>query len=603
MRAHGSEDTLGEPHLSFPWRCQQFLRQTVVAYGVPIRICLLVAAVVGAYQYSLLTVLSEVPQNTPLAYLGLVPPIAALLAAVQWWLPRREPPIHDRTVDFVVGLPLLSAALSVQLIAPIRMSSFFWFWRVDLLTMPFFLAGAVAILFGVRAMWRMRAAILFVLLAWPPPYLLVINRVLAVSTNATTSVLDRATLSLPVAHPVASADGSVFSITHAGHPFTLSIGSACGGADGVLGFLITALAFACVIRGAPPAKLLWVGVGAALTWAANVGRILLLFWMGQRMGETAALSGLHPLAGLVTFGVAVLIMIAAMPLFRLRWPERPVTARPRAARPGGLRSPGIGTPTASLAGTIVVLVTAALLADSDRSLQDGHMVAQDLGAPSVQEVTRQNAFVAGWSINQTDSFPWAGEYFGSGTTWDRYEYQPDPGGPGGHALTYHSPVVMDVVTTSDLNSFSVYPVDTCYAYRGAQILQGRIVSLGGGVIGHVLSMRAKDGTGWSSLYWQWPVASGPAVRYERVVLLTSTVGSSGLPEPAPPLSGHGLSPAQSIGVLVSNGLGDSQGGSVSPAMAASQRFLVAFGHDVVQSDARSALVARRFQPPVADLEG
>ena len=46
----------------------------------------------------------------------------------------------------------------------------FWVWRIDLLTLPFFVVGAVAVIFGVRVLWRQKVAVGFLLLAWPYPY-------------------------------------------------------------------------------------------------------------------------------------------------------------------------------------------------------------------------------------------------------------------------------------------------------------------------------------------------------------------------------------------------------------------------------------------------
>ena len=61
----------------------------------------------------------------------------------------------------------------------------FWVWRIDLLTLPVFVAGAVAIIFGVRVLWRQKLAVGYLFLGWPYPYSSVLLRVLDAFTTAT----------------------------------------------------------------------------------------------------------------------------------------------------------------------------------------------------------------------------------------------------------------------------------------------------------------------------------------------------------------------------------------------------------------------------------
>ena len=74
--------------------------------------------------------------------------------------------------------------LAVNALLPAKMSAMFWVWRIDLLTLPFFVAGAVAIIFGVRVLWRQKLAVGYLFLAWPYPYQMILLRVLDGFTNA-----------------------------------------------------------------------------------------------------------------------------------------------------------------------------------------------------------------------------------------------------------------------------------------------------------------------------------------------------------------------------------------------------------------------------------
>src|SRR6202035_1561837 len=95
------------------------------------------------------------------------PLVSLALAAVHRQPARPEPEIHDRQTDYIVGIPLMGAALAVNYLLPAKLSAMFWVWRIDLLTLPCFVAGAVALIFGLRVLWRQKLAVGFTCSAWP----------------------------------------------------------------------------------------------------------------------------------------------------------------------------------------------------------------------------------------------------------------------------------------------------------------------------------------------------------------------------------------------------------------------------------------------------
>jgi hypothetical protein len=104
----------------------------------------------------------------PTAYL-----LTALLAGVLAMLVRgrarwHEPDIHDRQIDYLVGLPLLGAALFVLAALPGRFGAGFWNSHADLLGAPFLLAGAVTLVFGTRTLWRLRTPLALLTVALVP---------------------------------------------------------------------------------------------------------------------------------------------------------------------------------------------------------------------------------------------------------------------------------------------------------------------------------------------------------------------------------------------------------------------------------------------------
>src|SRR5579863_4634239 len=77
-----------------------------------IQMAVLLGVVIVAYNYSLSTLIQNAGLETPLAYVSLVPAIALALAALRARPLRPEPAIHDRQVDYIVGLPLVGGALA-----------------------------------------------------------------------------------------------------------------------------------------------------------------------------------------------------------------------------------------------------------------------------------------------------------------------------------------------------------------------------------------------------------------------------------------------------------------------------------------------------------
>jgi exosortase/archaeosortase family protein len=506
-------------------------RLAVIGSRPAFRAALLLAAVVAAYRYSLSTLLSTLGTDTPLAYLGLAPFIAVGVALILARPGPQATDVHDRHLDYLVGVPLLATAVLMTLALPGRMSILFWFYRVDLLSLPLFVAGAVALLFGASTLWRIRYAIGFLLLAWPAPY----NYALAHGTGAfsqlTLGALRGLMRVIPVAHPVAGGDGSVFSVSHAGTAFSLSVASACTGVDSFVGFLLVGLAVMTVVDGPRAGRVLWIAAGMALSYAFNLIRLVLIFWAGRSFGEKVALDGLHPFLGLVLFCVAVAVMVSTLRLFRLDVrPAAPRSARPvDAPRPRWRIQAGLG------AAALAVGAVTAVIAVADGGFGRYGPVASNLGAPRLASFADQPTVPSGWSVAPVAHYPWASEYFGSGAQWTRYQFSPT-------SAAAPSTVLADVIDTSDLQSFTTYDVIACYDYHGYGLSREARVALGDGVVATELTFSVPSLAGrWNALYWVWPVRAGAGVRYERIVLLdpvdsgyrvTSAPGPSTDPAPS-----------------------------------------------------------------------
>jgi exosortase/archaeosortase family protein len=539
---------------------------------------MLLVAVGTAYNYSLTTLLQSAGEDTPLAYVSLVPAIALALAAIRARPLKPEPAIHDRHVDYTIGLPLMATAILINVLLPSRWSTMFWVYRVDLFTLPFFVAGAVAIIFGTRVLWRQKLAVAYLFLAWPYPYQSVLLRVLDAFTNATLFGIERLLTVVHVARPVSSLDSTLFSVVHNGRAFPLSIVSACSGVNSVVGFLLVGSAFAAIVRGPLLRKCLWLVGGMALLWAINLGRIMFIFWAGRTWGEHVAISVLHPFVGMVTFSLGVVAMVLVIRPLGLSIgigqpaaPARPAAQGPgRVARRGVVRAPvTLAVPKVYLA--LVVALTAGLvLGVTNLGLRSYNLVATASGEPRLAAFIDQPVVPEGWQVRLTATYDWAKPLFGDSSVWNRYTMTATSGGN----LHTGDPVVADVINTPDLSTFSAYGIENCYQFHGYTLADVAQVGLPGGITGQAMSYTSSQFGSWSILYWIVPVTMGSSTSYERVVLYVQNAGNgvevAGLTRPA------GI--ANLSGSLAS-------GGSDAVALANNRTFLVAFAHELIDSQA------------------
>jgi exosortase/archaeosortase family protein len=487
-----------------------------------VRAAVVAVVVVVAYQYSLATLLGEVGTETPLAYLGLVPLIALLLIAGLLWLPDRQPAIHDRYLDYIVGIPLLAVAVLIVGLGPLAMSTFFWLWRLDLVSLPLFAAGAIALAFGSRTLWRLRFPVAFLILAWPPPYTLFLNGWLDDFTNATLFALRSIVHVLPLATAASYGDGSLFQITHGSSSFVISVASACSGVNSVLGFLLVGAAALLLVRGPRWLKLAWLVLGMLLIWSLNVLRIVLLFAAAKTWGEALATDVLHPFVGLAFFCLGVLVMIVLMSRFQLTMAVPSVSIDHRAPRPR--TPPAHAGPPAVRRGTVALAIVAllgAVVAVSDAQLSRYELLAQNLGPPRVGISTLAATPVRGWSLFAVASYPGAQLYFGGESTWLRYTYRALPG-TDTRGLTSLVPLTLDVISTPDLGSFETYSVQDCYHFHDYQVSGLSSASLGGGVVATTAVYQVAPHQAWGVVYWEWPVTTSSGEVYQRIVLTVLT---------------------------------------------------------------------------------
>ena len=523
----------------------------------PLRAVALVGLVVLAYNYSLLTLARGLTLQTPLAYVALVPLIAFVLAIIRL---RMEPPglaIHDRQVDWIVGLALLGLAAAILLIAPNPTSSTFWLQRLDLLTLPLFVGGLIALLFGVRRLWSLRGPLAFLLLAWPIPFMLFLSKTAEPLAVFTANVVGAIVRVIPIARQGRNVP-DYFVIGDGPNAFGVSIGTACAGVNSLVGFLLLGGALLFLVRGPAMRRAAWLAAGLGLVFGLNLARILGILGIGWAFGPELALDILHPVAGMAVFMVGIVAMVALVPRFGLRFadlgPSAPAAETPqpqpvRRARPA----------------MIVALAVAVALGLANAAYARFEAISSGLADARLGAFDVHTAHVAGWATQYVAKFAQAAQYFGAESNWERVMYLPTLGAD----VSSTKSVYVDVVTTDNPDALQAYGLEACYTFHGYDIASITNVDVGAGVQAQVIDYtNPKLQMDWSALWWEWPYTVDGETRYERIVVFMAN------------------GPRAEY-----TGIGDEDLGTASERFEDTDRFLVTLGRAIVQSQLASAETA------------
>jgi exosortase/archaeosortase family protein len=472
---------------------------------------LLAVLVVIGYWLSLSSLWSDLGGQTPLAFVGLAPILAfALLLA---GLRRREALPFPGGADLILGLILMAAAGAIVLAGPSFASVYFWTARLDIASLPLFAAGALILLFGWRVLFVSRGAILLLLMAWPLPYLVMLENTSEGLTNATVGALGIVTAVLPIAKAL-PGDNTTFLVANA-QPFLIQVATACAGLNSTIAFTLVGSAFVLVLRGRVVAKLLWFLAGIAMVFAFNVLRVVMLVAVGAMFGQTAALDFFHPVAGMVALGAGLAIMLVLLPRFGLRPPDLspvPPSATPMPVRPS--TAPSRHALTARLALLAVLALLFGAVNSTFAAYEGGTDHTASVARPVIGTITE----LGGWRVTEQHDILIGKPYFGSDSVWTRYRLNPTADTP----KDQHYTIWVDSVTADDRRVFDDFGIEKCYRFHGSTIDAAEPVTLGAGVVGSVISVTRSTGAVWVVLWWEWPVEVSGKVRHERVVLLAST---------------------------------------------------------------------------------
>ncbi|MBV8195367.1 MAG: DUF4328 domain-containing protein [Candidatus Dormibacteraeota bacterium] len=285
----------------------------------------IIVATLIAYHFTLASMFDFLRLDTPLAYLPLLPLFCVGIAVVTAKRFEHAPrPIQDRQIDFLVGIPMVVVALLFITLAPIIASTYYWTDRADVLSLALFAAGATIIGYGITWFWRLKASFIFLVLMWPALYLHLLPSVMQKFADYTNAALAQIVHVLPLGVTLGGQAGLLIVNQAHAAPLQISVGTACSGANSVLGFALIGGAILSTLGGGKGRKLLWWIAGMTLAFIFNIVRLVSILALASWGHPGLALGGYHAVIGLILFAIVVMVMLFALPWFGLHTKD-PVT--------------------------------------------------------------------------------------------------------------------------------------------------------------------------------------------------------------------------------------------------------------------------------------
>jgi exosortase/archaeosortase family protein len=490
----------------------------------------LVVAAIVAYWFTLASLADYMRLDTPLAYLLILPFFALLIALATVSRYRGSPPPREPHIDLLVGIPMLIVAVLLVTLLPAAWSTYYWSERPDVISMALFLAGGITIAYGVTALWRMRSALLFIVLMWPALYLHLTAGLMRQFTDFTNAALVGVVQHMPL--QVTTAPGNILSLpTDTGKVISVTLSTACSGVNGLLGMALVGSALAIVYNGRRWCKLLWLLLGMVLVFAFNIVRIISILDLARSGHPELALGGYHAVIGLVLFTLALGVMLLVAPRFGLQWSLWTVQRAGTSSAPGRVRTLG----RARIPAVAGIAVTALLAVFAERDLGSYATFIDGTGAPRVRPFSLGNQVPDGWKVSYFTTYGWAQQYFGSNSQFDRYMLD--------YGDTSHRAAWIDIVRTDDRGSLEAYNLQSCFLFHNYQLHSTRRVDVGHGVTALQINYSDPETKAeWATVSWAWPVVKNQQTSYERVTLTADLQrhGAKGAPNPEPSTGVRGV---------------------------------------------------------------
>lgn len=501
--------------------------------------------------------------DTPLAFVPLIPLLAGYLFVRRGHALATNQRRSDEFLDGFLFLALFLASCALIFFLPVQLSWYYWLMRLDLLAVPAFATAIVALLWGwsgVRVVWPL---LLYLLLVWPYPFILlhqVMGPVLANLTAFFGGLVVRG-LALPFRIPPESPN---YFVSTGQQQFTLIISDVCSGTNAAMGFLVAGLPLALTWSGPRRSKLLWLLTGTLAAFLSNLLRVGILLCLSATAGVDFALGTVHPVLGLLLFVAVFAGMLGLARRYGLSLHNGQATPFPMPRLAKGGYSLGVAT---------VALATAVLAVGQTGLDQFGLLSPDSVPTVAVREATALLPEIPGWRREEEEDISWQ-DLFGSDSHSRLVAYR------AGEAS-----VVVQFVATPDRGSLGTYSPEQCSMYHGERIVGVCGVNLGHGISARLVETRLRRGEdqpilNGATLYWLMPFTVEERRYHARIALLIDEEMMAAQPLAA---SQSSTAPVQQLQNWLNTTFSLYPPAPSQPEFADLDAYAVAFGRQMVEA--------------------
>jgi len=435
-------------------------------YRLIVRWALIASLTLLAFHESLTSLIEETRASNLNGYVWTVP-VAGIFAAIGVARRNRtELPIHDRQTDVIVAIMGLVLAWLFLGVLAPRFAAYFNLIRLDLVSMWMFVVSASVALFGLRPVARFGWVWALLFMVFPLPYHVTVIALGGTKVAASVGTMVIAGVAAGI------ATGRRVGPTVAGSRYTrATIGS---GAAWLIGLVMLA-GMAVFFPDAP-----WLAYQQipALSSIVLAGLALYLY---ERRGQPKTLLDrrIEPLAARDVWAAIPVVAAVAVALSVIGLPVIP-------------RSP--------------MLRIATLTFD------------QPLPAPT------------GWQTTDIRSYDWVSRMYGNRAVLVRQRTTAEVGDPRWDKFARPRTVMVDALTTYRSTSLQTYPSRLIYDVKNTRTSEPRMVDLGYGVMGRILSVvDDRILLTWTILEWSW--TNGPVAQRILVISVDNHEPDALFPEP------------------------------------------------------------------------
>ena len=419
-------------------------------------------------------------------------------------------PTRDGFIDGAAGLLCLAVAFWLLFIQPGHDGWDYWAQRRDLVALELFGVAIALWLFGLAAVWRLRAALLVLVIGSPPALIYIQNNIAPVVAVVTSVVARPVTEALGVHFAAGDDPASFVGVSAAGGKFHIIIADVCSGLSAWVSVLLVGIPASRLFGLGWRKTIGWLAVGLVLATAGNLLRVVAVLYSAWRWGATVAVGTIHPYLGVaIIFCVFTILffLVRPLPLTRATW------------SPGFIRTPVLGA----------ILAVSLVAAIGDYGLLPfGSLPAGSTPGPDVTEPLNVAPVVPGYSESVGQEIDWQ-DLFGSESHSYVILYHPDSGLQG---------VTLQLVTTPDQGRLLAYTPEQCGVYHGEDVTGQRSVGLGRGQVGYLIDsvenlaptkLRTARRLRFDVLYWYVPFSVGGRSWTARFTLIQDADAAASLP--------------------------------------------------------------------------